>query len=148
NDDGYNPVQNQVGNNSSTDHPVKWRYLFTEIYNDDPITLSFTQRGFSAGDYGPLYLACSSGCPTSNPSHQTLDGDYLPGQWYYDLAFTYKFAHKDSAGVDAEAFLNIQNVTNEQAKPVGSTNYWFMSTNPFLYDTLGRIFRAGVRFKM
>jgi hypothetical protein len=126
---------------------VKWRYLLTEVYTNDPVTISFTQRGISAGNYGPTYLACSSGCPTSTANHQTLDGDYIPGQWLYDVGFTYKFLHKDQ-GADAEAFVTISNVTNEQPKPVASASYWYMSTNPFLYDVLGRVFHAGVRFKM
>ena len=147
NDDAYNPVQNQAGNNSSTG-PVKWRYFLQEVYTNDPLTLTFTERGISHGNYGPFYLACSSGCPTSTANKQTLDGDYIPGQWWYDLGISYKFMHKDSGMADAEAFLTIQNVFNSQPQPVANTSYWYMSTNPFLYDNFGRVFRAGIRFKM
>jgi iron complex outermembrane receptor protein len=147
NDDAYNPVQNQAGNNSSTG-PVKWRYFLQEVYTNDPLTLTFTERGISHGNYGPFYLACSSGCPTSTANKQTLDGDAIPGQWLYDFGITYKFMHKDTSMADAETFLTIQNVFNTQPPPVGSTSYWYMSTNPFLYDTFGRTFRAGIRFKM
>ncbi len=147
NDDAYNPVQNQAGNNSSTG-PVKWRYLFQQVYTNDPLTLTFTERGISHGSYGPFYLACSSSCPTSTANKQTLDGDYIPGQWWYDVGITYKFMHKDSGLADAETYLTVQNAFNTQPPPIGSTNYWYMSTNPFLYDTQGRIFRAGIRFKM
>ena len=31
---------------------------------------------------------------------------------------------------------------------VAQTSYWYMPTNPFFYDTLGRTFYAGIRFKM
>ncbi|MBX7197790.1 MAG: TonB-dependent receptor [Rhodospirillaceae bacterium] len=146
-DDAYNPVQNQAGNNSSTG-PVKWRYFLQEVYTNDPLTLTFTERGISHGTYGPFYLACSSNCPTSTANKQTLDGDYIAGEWRYDLGIAYKFMHKDTSVGDAEAFLTIQNVFNTQPVPVASINYWYMSTNPFLYDNFGRVFRAGIRFKM
>lgn len=47
-----------------------------------------------------------------------------------------------------QAYVNVSNVMNTLPPQVAQTAYWYMPTNPFFYDTLGRTFYAGVRFKM
>lgn len=118
--------------------PSKWRLLLGASYSNDPVTIGWTGRGVSAGNFGPNYLQCSSNCPTSTPIAQTIDVDRVPGAFYHDLSASYKLARKSDGPADIEVFLSIQNVLNTQP---GYRSFE-------LYDVLGRVFHGGVRFKM
>jgi len=83
---------------------------------------------------------------TENP---TIDYNHVDGAFYLDTNFTYKL-HTESAG-DLQFFLTIQNALDKDPPVVplnGGLLYAGKPTNVTLYDTLGRTFRAGVRFKM
>ena len=149
--DGLNPVQDQVGNNSASGNGTpRWKYVVNLTYANDPFTVSFTGRGISSGDYGPSYRkeACTSGCPVSSLFQQTIDYNYIAGQWLFDVNMVYKLMHKADSGADVDAFLTISNIVNSDPPVVANINteYWHR-TNSLLYDVLGRAFRAGVRFK-
>jgi hypothetical protein len=47
-----------------------------------------------------------------------------------------------------QAYVNIMNLMDKEPPMVASPNYWYMNVNPQLYDTIGRKFYAGVRFRM
>ncbi len=149
--DGLNPVQDQVGNNSAAGSGSPyWKYVVNVTYMLDPITLSFTGRGVSAGNYGPSYRreACTSGCPVSSLFQQTIDYNYIAGQWLFDVNMSYRLLHKNDGGADVDAFLTISNIVNSDPPVVANINteYWHR-TNSLLYDVLGRAFRTGIRFK-
>ena len=63
----------------------------------------------------------------------------------------YKFLDNDD-GQEATAFLSISNLLNRDPPVVasgpGGFPYAASSVNSGLYDTLGRFFRAGIRFQM
>jgi iron complex outermembrane receptor protein len=150
-DDGLNPVQDQVGNNSAAGSGVPyWKYAVNVTYALDPITIGVSGRGVSAGNYGPSYAktACTSGCPVSTLFQQTIDYNYIAGQWLFDVNLNYKIMHKADSGADVEAFVTISNIVNSDPPVVANINteYW-MRTNSLLYDVLGRAFRGGIRFK-
>ncbi|HEY4365750.1 MAG TPA: TonB-dependent receptor [Steroidobacteraceae bacterium] len=144
-DDGVNPVQDLAGDNSGTG-PLKSRWLYSATYTLDPITVSWTGRSLSSGHYGPNYVQCSANCPVSIPSAQTIDYNYISGRFYHDLSISYDL--QSSGGTSAQVYLNITNLLDTQPPPVANAQYWYMPTNPQIYDTLGRAFFAGVRFKM
>lgn len=56
------------------------------------------------------------------------------------------------AGAEVETFLNINNVLNRDPgmipRGADEIGYELPTTNLGKYDTLGRVFRAGVRFRM
>lgn len=124
-----------------------WRYTISATYDRDPVTATLTMRGLSSGVVNNNYIVCRSACPTSTTQRTTVTNNYIPGASYFDFNITYKrpFGLKDT-----EVFLNIQNVLNSDPVVFGAapSAYFFPQTNPSLYDTLGRVFRAGVRFKM
>lgn len=144
-DDGVNPVQDFAGDNSG-EGPLKWRWLFSANYSLDPVTVSWTGRSLSSGEYNPNYVQCTANCPVSIPSAQTIDFNHIEGRFYHDLSLSYDF--ETAAGSGGQIYLNVTNVMDEQPPPVASLQYWYMPTNPQLYDTIGRAFFAGVRFKM
>ena len=89
---------------------------------------------------------------TANP---TIDNNHVNGVSYFDLALNYKMAMGDS---QSTLFLVIENLANT-APPLipgissaaggsGGGGYYAGQYNAFNYDRMGRMFRAGVRFKM
>ena len=147
--DGFNPPTDDVGQNSGA-NPPKWRYTVTAQYDNDPWRASLTARGLSAGTYNNSYIECKTGCPLSTPDHRTIDNNHIAGALYGDASVTYKLSIGDAG--QAEAFLNVRNLLNSDpavaARAVTGNNFFEPLTNLSDYDVLGRVFRAGVRFKM
>lgn len=144
-DDQVNPVQDFAGDNANTG-PLNWRWLLSSEYSVGPVTLAWTGRFMSAGHYAPTYVECKSNCPVSTPQRQTIDDNHIPSRFYHDLSFSYEF--QAFGGSTGQAYLSVANVLDKQPPAIASAAYWYMPTNPQLYDTLGRQFFAGVRLKM
>ena len=97
-------------------------------------------------------VECTTGCPASTASNRTINNNQLPSALYLDTNISYNFSSYADDGMDIEAFLNIKNIANKDPGivpygPAGSA-YGTISTNQAVYDALGRVFRAGMRFKM
>jgi outer membrane receptor protein involved in Fe transport len=144
-DDGVNPVQDFAGDNSGQG-PLNWRWMFSGTYALDKFTAVWTGRSLSSGEYNPNYIECRANCPVSIPSAQTIDYNHIDGRFYHDLSLSYAF--DTPGGTTAQVYLNVVNLLDEQPPPVASAQYWYMPTNPQLYDTIGRAYYAGVRFKL
>jgi len=144
-DDGVNPVQDFAGDNSGQG-PLNWRWLFSATYTLDALTVAWTGRSLSSGEYNPNYIQCTANCPVSVPSAQTIDYNHIDGRFYHDMSVSYEFSFAGSSS--AQLYLNVVNVLDEQPPPVASAQYWYMPTNPQLYDTIGRTYYAGVRFRL
>ncbi len=150
-DNGIDAPVDTAGQNSGGS-PPDWRYQVSASWDTDVIRTSLTMRGVSSGTYNNAWIECDSGCPLSTIANRTVAvGDnHIEGAIYWDASFTYKFGMGDD--VNAEAFLNIQNIANSDPVVVAPLStgsaYWTPVANSSLYDTLGRVFRAGVRFRM
>ena len=157
-DDSINPPTDTVGQNSnSTPH---WKTQMNLGYSNDPIKVSFTARGVSSGTINNSYIVCAPGtCPVSTINNRTVSpvlggtltgtANRVPGEWYFDIATSYKFVIGDST--ELEAFFNVKNVANTDPvliPVVTGTPHSYHAINSDLYDVFGRIYRAGVRFKM
>lgn len=132
------------GNSSDSGMP-SWRWMASLAYDGGALTAALTARGVSAGTLGNAFIACASGCPAATIDHPTINVNRIDGAAYVDVSLAYKF------GNSASLFLNIQNVANKDPAAVpriNGTPYGYAQTNPILYDILGRIFRAGVRFTL
>jgi outer membrane receptor protein involved in Fe transport len=152
--DGIDPAINSVGTNSGQDPnlgPPRWRYQGSVTYANDPITVAITGRGVSGGTYDNSYVTCTSGCPASSGNHITVDNNHIEGAFYIDTSITYKIMRK-ADGADVSLYFNVQNLANKDpaivAQQPGGYNYSLNNDNGYLYDVLGRVFRAGVRFRM
>jgi outer membrane receptor protein involved in Fe transport len=127
-----------------------WRTQTNLTYALDPINVGLTFRTVSASGNIATQIECTSGCPTSTGTNVTVDNNHVAGAFYADLNVGYKVHIGDVS--QAELFLNVRNIAN--ADPVivprgpGGTSYDFPPTSVGIYDVLGRVFRAGVRFKM
>src|SRR5690606_18694886 len=94
-------------------------------------------------------IECQTGCPASTPQNVTTDNNSVSAAFYVDLNLGYKIYVGDTSS--SELFFNVRNLTNADpeitARGPGGTSYDFPPTSVGIYDTLGRVFRAGVRFK-
>jgi outer membrane receptor protein involved in Fe transport len=140
-----------VGANGSNG-PPHWKYSVSATYTNDKITFSLMGRGFSAGVYNNTTIGCTSNCPPITSTVLTQNTNYLPGALYWDSNFAYRFRMGDENGSDMEAFFAVRNLMNKDPAIVaqGTSGVAFSTPpcNAVLYDCLGRVFHAGIRFKM
>jgi hypothetical protein len=138
------------GNNSNLDGPPTWRMTVSGTYTNDRISATLSSRIVSAGTFNNAWVECASGCAAATVAHPTINTNHIDGAAYFDLALAYKFMNEGTSS--AEVFLNVRNLTNADPvpDPQGPSGIPFdtVTTNTSLYDTLGRVFRAGVRFRM
>ncbi len=137
-----------AGSNSE-DGPPNWRYTLSLNYSNDMLGVTLTGRGISSGTINNAYVVCTSGCPLSTTTNPTFNSNHLAGAFYIDTNFVYKFQAGES---DMQAYLNIKNILNKDPAIVprdgAGGGFFAYAANPTLYDTLGRVFKAGIRFKM
>ncbi|WP_425409850.1 TonB-dependent receptor plug domain-containing protein [Hyphococcus sp.] len=147
-DNGIDPPFDSVGENDGNG-PPDWTYRASATYTNDALTVNLTGRGLSSGVYDNDWIECTSGCPTSNSIARTTNNNQIDGALYFDASVAYKLLLGNS---EAEVFLSVRNLTNKDPAVVapGPTGLAFAvpPTNPTLYDQLGRVFRAGLRFQM
>jgi len=147
-DNGIDPATDSVGENGG-DGPPEWRYRTSLSYSRDPMTVTITGRGVSSGVYDNTFIECDADCPTSTVDHRTINNNRIDGAFYLDVNLSYAFGR--DAGAEAEVFLNVRNLMNEDpalvAQGPGGIAFLTQPANPTLYDTLGRVFRTGVRVR-
>lgn len=130
----------------------RWRYLATVGWNNESFSTQLTVRGVSDGLLDTTYISCASNCPaqtsTQAANNRTISNNHVPGAIYFDTNFTYKLATETNTSL----FLNIKNILDTSPVQVpygpGLDGAPQDDANPILYDTLGRSFRFGVRFKI
>ena len=112
----------------------RWKLLATQGWSTDRASVTLTERWISNGVYSNEFIECQTNCPVSTTIHQTIDNNHMDGALYFDLGATYKVSN------NVMAYAKIDNVANHNPP---SSGYGF---NPYLYDLLGRMYRAGLRF--
>ncbi len=143
------PVDNAGVNANITNAVPNWKWNASINYTTETVGYNLAARGVSSGVYLNSNVQCTSGCPVSTADNRTIDNNRIAGAVFLDAAITYKFALGDAA---TEAFFNVRNIANKDpavaAPGPGGFTYEAAPANGALYDVLGRVFRAGVRFKM
>jgi len=152
---GSTSVTNAVGINGGgivggTGGNVDWQGSLNVNYARGPLTINWQERFINGGKI--VATADSAGNPYLNTSvNPSATGagqvpNTIPAFFYTDLSATYKFG-KDR---QYEAFITVANLFNK-APPtdLGSAAFGvgILPTNYTLYDTLGRNYTMGVRFK-
>jgi len=123
-----------AGNNTETGSGVpRWKALFSQTWSNDIASLTVTERVVSSGALDPYAIACTSNCPVSTVQNPTYDFNFIPGATYVDVGGTYEFRK------DAQIYFKVDNVFNHRAPPFGGST---------LYDTIGRMYRIGLRVKL
>lgn len=119
----------------------RWQYSLTLGYNQGSFGASVTGRGFGDGIQNSQWIECSSACPASTAPYYTIDNNRMPGKFYLDLSLNYEFANLGP--LSGNLFAAVDNVMNENPTDIALLGY-----SPGPYDLFGRVYRAGIRFKL
>lgn len=117
-----------------------WKWLAVQTYENDRFSLILQERWFSDGVFGNQYVACISDCPVSTGNNPTIDYNRMKGAFYLDIGGSYNVTK------EVTTFFKVDNVFDHDPAPSPQTNTG-LDVNPALYDTLGRIYRLGVRMR-
>ncbi|MGE4063403.1 MAG: TonB-dependent receptor plug domain-containing protein [Rhodospirillaceae bacterium] len=127
----------------------RWRLRGQVSFDFDPLSFSVVGRYISKGVLDGNWVECQSGCPASVAPFLTIDNNTTPSAFYMSLSTQYKW--RPTEGTELEFFANVDNLWNRDAGIVyagGALNFINNGTIPEAYDTLGRTYRAGLRFRM
>ncbi|WP_242123694.1 TonB-dependent receptor [Sphingobium sp. Sx8-8] len=133
---GVAPVDQAGANNGAT---PDWKWLAIQTYDSGRFSFTVQERWISDGTFGNQYVVCQSSCPASDANHPTIDYNKMKGAFYVDIGATFKF------GDNVSIYGKVDNLFDKDPVAAPQTNTG-LDVNPALYDTLGRIYRAGVRF--
>ncbi len=143
-DDGI-IVRDLAGENSGA--AADWRWLGILGYDRGTFAVNLIARAVSDGVLDNAYVQCRSNCPASLVNHRTIDNNHIDGAFYADLSLLYRMLDSKRR---TEFFLKVDNLADRAPAVVpGDSTLVFIDsgTNPLLYDTVGRTFRAGMRMK-
>ncbi len=133
---GVDPID-QAGNNAGA--TPDWKWLAIQTYDSNRFSLTVQERWISDGTFGNQYVVCQTSCPASTGNHPTIDYNTMKGAFYVDIGATFKFNE------NLQLYGKIDNLFDKDPTASPQTNTG-LDVNPALYDTLGRIYRAGIRF--
>ncbi len=141
---------NQLNGNGGAGVP-SWRVNGSIDYANDPLTMGLAFRWIKGGRNNARWIECTSGCPNPVGSNLTVDNNRVASAFFADFNVSYKIALGEST--TSEVFFNVQNVLDADPPIVaagpGGTSWWTPAVPQGAnFDTLGRTYRAGVRFKM
>ena len=122
-----------------------WRYAMTASWTNDPVNVTVFARGTSSMNIDNNRVQCTSACPTSTPINQTVNINRVHGVFHLDASATYKLDLFDATQTDL--FFNVRNILDADPPYVGGANIQQVPTISRIYDTLGRTYRLGIRFK-
>lgn len=131
-------VVDNAGNNSGA--TPDWKWLAVQTYANDTFSLYMQQRWFSSGTFGNQYVVCTTGCPASTGNNPTIDFNTMKGAFYFDVGGSINF------NKNVTTFFKVDNLFDRDPEPMPQTNTG-LDINPALYETLGRTYRVGVRFR-
>jgi hypothetical protein len=121
-------------------------------YDNSALRTTLAARGVSAGRYGNAFIECTSGCLTSTIDHPTININHIAGAVYLDASLSYTMMVGKEESTEVQTFFNVRNITNRDPVIVAGgpsgLPYDTVTTNPSNYDSLGRVFTAGVRLKL
>ncbi|MBO9499532.1 MAG: TonB-dependent receptor [Novosphingobium sp.] len=133
---GVDVVEQAGANNGNT---PKWKWLAVQTYDSGRFTLTAQERWFSDGNFGNQYVVCQSQCPVSTTNHPTINFNTMKGAFYFDVGASFNIID------NLTIYGKVDNVFDHDPAPAPQTNTG-LDVNPALYDTLGRTYRAGIRF--
>ncbi|MGE4063753.1 MAG: TonB-dependent receptor plug domain-containing protein [Rhodospirillaceae bacterium] len=126
-----------------------WRINSSITYALDPINVGLGFRWISRSLNNATWIECQTGCPNPVGQRITVDDNHVDAALFVDFNAAYTMALGETS--EAELFFNVRNVMNSdppiRAGGPGGSSWDFAPASPS-YDILGRVFRAGVKFKM
>ncbi|ANO52750.1 TonB-dependent receptor domain-containing protein [Woeseia oceani] len=146
-DDGINPATDDAGENAGSG-PPDWLYRISATYNTDQFTVGLTGRGVSDGVYNNSNIECLTGCPVSTSVNRTVNNNQIDGAFYTDLYMSHTLMSGDT---ETQLFFKVTNLFDRDPPIVvngpSDSSQVEPYTNEALYDTRGRAFKLGVRFR-
>ncbi|WP_420141043.1 TonB-dependent receptor domain-containing protein, partial [Sphingomonas sp.] len=133
---GVAKIDNAGANTGAT---PDWKWLATQTYDSGRFTLTVQERWFSDGVFNNTYVVCQSSCPASTGNYTTVNYNRMKGEFYMDIGASFNITD------NLTLYGKVDNLFDNDPTPSPQTNTG-LDVNPALYDTLGRIYRAGVRF--
>jgi len=134
------PLESAGANTGSTPH---WKILGQQNWTVDRWSFTVGERWISSGVFNFAYIQCTSGCPVPTANNPTINYNHMSGALYVDLGGSYDISD------NLETYFKIDNVANVDPPPSptfgNSPNA--DGSNPQLFDTIGRMFHVGVRFR-
>ena len=122
-----------AGNNTSEFGAIaKWKGMLIQQLDGDSWRFTVTERFVSSGALDPEAITCTSNCPAPTVQNPTYNFNHIPGAVYVDIGGSYNLTE------EVEMYFKVDNLFNHRAPPFGASS---------LYDVIGRMFRAGVRFE-
>ncbi len=108
----------------------RWRFNTSATYSTEDYRVSLTGRYVGGGRIDPAFTS------------KDLDVLRVKGRLYFDLSADYALIKRDDNTV--ALFAGIQNLLDKDPPITGVGGY---GTTRALYDTIGRVYNAGVRFQ-
>lgn len=137
----------QVLDAAGTGSTPEWGINANLTYALDSFRASWTSRYISSVEISNTLLECTSNCPNI-VGFQTVDKNYVPSYFISNLSLGFNFRLGPTT---AETFFSVDNVFDkdppEYPSQIAGASY-AVTTNLGLYQSLGRIFRAGIRLRM
>lgn len=124
---------------ANTGNTPDWKWLAIQSYENDAFSLTVQERWFSDGVFGNQYVVCTASCPASTGNHPTIDRNTMKGAFYVDVGGSYNLSS------NVKFYFKVDNLFDHDPEPSPQTNTG-LDVNPALYDTVGRTYRAGIRF--
>lgn len=139
--DPFGTVVDSAGvNGGEGDGTPHWQGSFAATYAIKGFSIFAQERYVGSGIYSTNYVEGGTAANSINNNH-------IPRIWYTDLTLKYRFK---KVGCDCELYLGVNNLF-DQDPPVAPSRIGapvsIIATNPTLYDTVGRYYTAGLRYR-
>jgi len=116
-----------------TGNPPKWRWSNSLTYEVGPSRTQIAMRGISSGVIDNRWT-----------SGVQINDNHVDGATYFDLSQSFKI---DAGGHDAEFYGIVENLFDRDPAVAPNTGFLYPGTTAAYFDTIGRRFRIGFRFK-
>ncbi len=137
---GTVPHESAGENSGVTPH---WKAYETQSYTTDKWSVTLSENWISDGVLNSQYIQCTTGCPLPTVNNPTVNNNFIPGALYFNVGGTYNLDDR------WQVFGRIDNVTNVDPPAIASAApNTALGVNPSIYDTIGRMYRVGIRVNM
>jgi len=141
------PGPTQVLDAAGSGSTPRWGINGRLTYDLDALRVSLTGRYISGGKISNTLIECTDTCQDVS-GFRTVDSNKMPSYFISNLSLAYKF---NAGPSDAEFFLAVDNLFDRDPprypSQIAGASY-AVTTNSVLYQGLGSVYRAGVRFRM
>jgi iron complex outermembrane recepter protein len=122
----------------------RWKYTSSLTYDLNDFEGTVSARGFGSGTYNNILIQCTTNCPVYSTANPTIDNNHIPSWTAIDLNLSYKVLSGDGT-----FYLTVQNLMNRDPPLIAAnvSSGVYAGLGNAAYDQLGRVWRAGFRFK-